>query len=695
MSIPLTTLGVANNAAFSGVFFQNNTGGAQTFYVDDITLVATPPPNPVVVTVQPSTVVRTIDKRMFGMNLAIWDALLSGPATAGLLASMDTKVMRIPGGGAADDYNWHTNRSVVGGTFQWVNSAAAFARVAETRGAQAYVVVNYGSGTPEQAAAWVAFYNGDAANSTVLGTDAKGRNWLTVGYWAAMRGAAPLGADDGYNFLRMAHPAPFGFKYWEIGNECFGSGEYDEHGTAGSGLTGVAHDAFTYAQSFQTFFTKMLAVDPTIRIGAVGVVGQDSSGNGTHAVPNPNEGNSPHSGWTPVVLATLKTLGITPHFLIDHSYAQAPGAESDAALLQASGSFANDAANLRKMLTDYVGGTAGTGIELALTELNSVYSSPGKQSTSLVNGLFMADAMGQFARTEFNACTWWAFRNGVSTANNNSASLYGWRNFGDFGVVATHASGTTTPNTPFPTFYAAKLLTKWGRGGDRVVNATSGYSLLAPHAARLADGTVALLVVNKHPASDLPTQISLTGFTPGSASAAVYSYGKTNDPADADLTTGTATVSGAIFNYTFPSYSMSVLLVKGQFAAWRAQKFTASELNDWSISGDAGQPADDGISNLMKYALALDPKTSSASGLPVVGQMASGGNNYLTLTFTKLRALTDIAYDVQVSNDLITWQSGTSNTVRVDDATTDTAIYRDLTAIADASRFIRLHVTRP
>ena len=51
---------------------------------------------------------------------------------------------------------------------------------------------------------------------------------------------------------------------------------------------------------------------------------------------------------------------------------------------------------------------------------------------------------------------------------------------------------------------------------------------------------------------------------------------------------------------------------------------------------------------------------------------------------------------MQVSGNLQTWQSGPSHTVRVDDATTDTAVYRDLTAIEDApQRFIRLDIVRP
>ncbi len=695
VTIPLTSLGVANNATFDGLLFQNASGGTMTFYLDDISLVANPPPNPVVVTVQPSSVVRTVDRRLFGMNIAIWDNLLQGPATAGILENMDTQVLRIPGGSSSDNYNWQTNRSVVNGTFQWRNSVAALARIAEARGAQAYVVVNYGSGTPEQAAAWVAYYNGSASNSAPLGTDAKGRNWQTVGYWAAMRGAAPLNTDDGYNFLRMAHPAPFGFKYWEIGNECYGSWEYDEHGVPGSGLTGVAHDAYTYAQYFKNFFMKMLSVDPSIRIGAVGITGQDNSGNGTHAVPNPNEGNSLHSGWTPVVLATLKSLAITPHFLVHHGYAQSPGSEGDAYLLQAGANLATDAANLRKMVTDYVGGSAGAEIELALTELNSVYSDPGKQSTSLVNGLFMADAMGQLTRTEFNACQWWALRNGSNTTNNNSASLYGWRNFGDYGVVASDSIATTNPNTPFPTFYAAKLLTKWARGGDRVVTATSNYNPLSPHAARLADGSLALLVVNKHPSVDLTGQITLTGFTPGSTTAALYSYGKSNDLADTDLTVSTETVSGPTFTHTFPSYSMNVLVVKSQFGAWRAKEFSASELSNWSISGDSGQPAKDGVSNLMKYALGLDPQTPATTGLPVTGKTSISGKTYQTITFTKQRALTDVTYDIQVSTNMTTWQSGPSFTVRMDNGSTDTAIYRDVIAIEDAPRrFLRLNVAR-
>jgi hypothetical protein len=697
VTIPLSNLGVANNANFTGFWIQNQTGGPLTFYVDDISLVAAAIPNPVPLTVNAQSIVRTIDSRIYGINLAIWDSLLQGAATSTVVNTMQTGAFRFPGGSASDDYDWSTDRSVSNGSFQWVNNAATFAGVTQSANAQAYVTVNYGSGTPQQAAAWVAYYNGSSSTNTLaLGTDAKGRNWNTVGFWATLRASAPLATDDGYNFLRISHPAPFAIHYWEIGNECYGSWENDLHGVSGSGLTGARWDPYTYAQYFQSFYTAMLAVDPTVHIGAVATPGEDSYNGGTHSVPNPNEGNSLHSGWTAVMLATLHSFGVTPHFIIDHIYPQNPGGESDAVLLQAGTASASDAANIRKMITDYVGGTAGASIELAVTELNSVSSGPGKQTTSLVNGLFMADALGQLASTEFNTCLWWDLRNGGDTGENNSSSLYGWRQYGDYGVVSSGDISGVPANTPFPAFYAAKLLTNWGRGGDRVVTATSGYPLLTIYAAKLLDGNLALLVVNKHPSMDLPAQIALNNFTPGSTSVSVISYGKPNDLVSGDLTTGTASASSGTISYTFPSYSMSVLVVKGQFEAWREANFNASQLSNWSLSGDTGEPAGDGIPNLLKYALGLNASTPSASGLPVIGNTTTSGKTYLTLSFTDLSALTDITYTVQVSSDLKTWLSGSQYTLRTDNGSTNTATFRDLTAVQDAPRrFMRLSVTRP
>jgi len=558
-TIPLSALGVASNWHFNGFWIQNFTQHPVAFYVDDITLVAVPPPDPVPLTVDAHKVIRTVDPRIYGINIAMWDRLLADPQSGVLLSDIGVGAIRFPGGSGSDAFDWHVYRDKGRKWPRNPSNAATFAKVTEAQKAQAFITVNYGSGTPEEAAAWVAYYNGDPASNAVLGVDSRKTDWQTAGFWASLRAADPLQKDDGYNFLRISHPAPFGFKYWEVGNECYGGWEEDQRGIPKDGLPGVPHDPFTYAQAFATYYKQMLAVDPAIHIGAVVVTPESGYGNHTHAVPSPEMDGAPVTGWTPVVLSTLKSLGVTPHFLIYHSYPQNPGHESDATLLQAAARLQGDAVEIRRMVTDYLGASA-TSVELDLTELNSVSSNPGKQSTSLVDGLFMADAIGNIVQTEFNTCTWWDFRNGNGIRYEDNPTLYGWRPYGDYGMVSP-GGPETAPNTPFPTYYAAKLLTHWARGGDAIVSATTSYPLLSIYAARLAKGPLALLLINKHPTIDLNAKISLIGFTSATENATLYSYGKPQDLKQTDLTTGTVAVSGTTIRCSLPSYSMSVLIL--------------------------------------------------------------------------------------------------------------------------------------
>ena len=108
-------------------------------------------------------------------------------------------------------------------------------------------------------------------------------------------------------------------------------------------------------------------------------------------------------------------------------------------------------------ISDFMG-ASGTNIELICTENNSDVANPGKQSVSLVNGLYKADTLGQLMQTEFNGLFWHDFRNGViETTGNMSPSLYGWRMFGDFGVA--------TETVFYPTYYTTELVPAFRTGG--------------------------------------------------------------------------------------------------------------------------------------------------------------------------------------------------------------------------------------
>ena len=337
------------------------------------------------ITVNAAKAVRVVDSRQFGVNSPFWDSTFTNATSQDNLEQMGTSIMRFGGGSATDEYNWQNNTDIVSGD-TWAFNIDLFAAQAKAVGAQAIITTNYGSGTPAAAAAYVTYAN------------------VTKGY---------------------------GFKYWEIGNECYGTWEYDTHA--------LPHDPYTYGMAAAQYITAMRAADPSIKIGVVAVTGEDSYAVGytSHPATNPVTGLS-HNGWTPVMLATMKSQGVLPDFLIYHRYEQNPGQENDSVLLQDALTWPQDAASLRGMLTDPLG-TAGAGIELLVTENNSVSSNPGKQSVSLVNGLYLADSTANVMQTEFNALTWWAFHNGQTFNSqtapiNLSSSLFGWRMYGDFGV---------------------------------------------------------------------------------------------------------------------------------------------------------------------------------------------------------------------------------------------------------------------
>jgi alpha-L-arabinofuranosidase len=583
--VPLSALGVADETNFSGFVIQDSAGSTEpTFYVDDIQLVSATAPAVTHLAVNAGQTVRTADARWFGMNVAIWDNDLDSALTVTAFSNMGTRALRFPGGSDSDDYHWLPNQQDTTNIWSWTTSPASFVQLVTNANQQSVITVNYGTGFTNEAAAWVAYVNA-VTNSTVpLGTDSLGFNWQTAGYWASLRAASKLGVDDGKNFLRISTKSPLGFKYWEIGNEVYGGWEMDSNS--------LPHDPYTYALRACNYISLMKAVDPTIHIGVVTTPGDDSYANYTnHPAVNLRTGES-HYGWTPVLLATLKSKGVTPDFLIHHRYPQNAGGESDIGLLLSSSGWAADAATLRQEISDYFG-SGGSAIELVCTENNSVSSNPGKQSVSLVAGLFMADSLAQLMQTELNGLFWWNYRNGgVVSTNNNSSSLYGWRLYGDYAVL----EGTNNVATNFPPYYAAKLLKNFVQAGDTVISAASDYILLSTYAVRRQDGSLTMLTINKDPSNTANAQISLTGFVPASGGA-ISSYGIPQDNAaetgvgSPDVAQAALSGAGTNFNYSFPPYSATVLSLWPAPATLRAVSHPANAAQFvLQLQGQPGAP---------------------------------------------------------------------------------------------------------
>jgi len=142
--------------------------------------------------------------------------------------------------------------------------------------------------------------------------------------------------------------------------------------------------------------------------------------------------------------------------------------------------------------------------------------------------------------------------------------------------------------------------------------------------------------------------------------------------------------------------------IETPYMAWRSQMFSASDLANPAISTDTAEPAGDGIPNLTKFALGLDPFTNGVSGLPVQSITTTGSSNYLSLTYTQAAAATDITYTVQVSTDMQTWYSGSAYTTLVSTTNNPGGLTKSVKVQAmtpiDAKtpkQFIRLLITGP
>ena len=155
------------------------------------------------------------------------------------------------------------------------------------------------------------------------------------------------------------------------------------------------------------------------------------------------------------------------------------------------------------------------------------------------------------------------------------------------------------------------------------------------------------------------------------------------------VTGGTSAYSAPVFAVTYdpPTYG-----------GWAYKYFGLNA--PANLAGVTADPAQDGISNLMKYALGANLNTTAVRVLPTIGTTSVSGTNYLLLTFPQNPTATDITYAVQGSSDLSNWSTistcssgvwSPSNNVT---QTSGTTTVQDTTPITSRTkRFMRLQVT--
>jgi hypothetical protein len=145
-----------------------------------------------------------------GVNTAAWDTNFTDSAISSELSAANLGLIRYPGGSFADEYLWQPNTE--DGTVQPVDFAQYSSQVDSVSNGQKLVTVNYGSDTPQDAAAWVT-------------------RSMTAGQ---------------------------GVSLWEIGNEEYGSWETDDHTNP--------HTPASYATNALPFMQDIKAANPNAQI---------------------------------------------------------------------------------------------------------------------------------------------------------------------------------------------------------------------------------------------------------------------------------------------------------------------------------------------------------------------------------------------------------------------------------------------
>jgi hypothetical protein len=271
---------------------------------------------------------------------------------------------------------------------------------------------------------------------------------------------------------------------------------------------------------------------------------------------------------------------------------------------------------------------------------------------------------------------------------------------------ATSLSGVTFNASGLPPGVSASSSSNSAvLSGTPTAAGTYTLSLLAMQGPTTNTGSLVITIAKGTAALSLGALTFNYDGTPKAATATIspgtllpsVSFAYDGSPA-APTQPGSYAVTATLSNSNYHSTSVSgTLRIRPSFIFFQGQTFTSEQLADTATSGATASPAGDGMANLMKYAFAIPgSRAVTPSDWPSQGT----DNDRLTLTFVRRTDIADIIYLVEVSDDLVTWNSGPAHTVEICvttlDAQRELVVARDLTPMSGTGRrFIRLRVTTP
>ncbi len=337
-----------------------------------------------------------------------------------------------------------------------------------------------------------------------------------------------------------------------VGNEEYGNWEFDLHAKQ--------HDPATYASAVagaNGYYSLIKAADSAAQVGVV--VDAD---------------NTP-TGWDKTVLANAKG---SYDFVEFHFYPQTPGNEDDTYLVHKA---AQDLTSNINILKSELSAAGLPNTPIYVGEMGSVYSTPGKQSWSITQGLYAGQTLGEMMNGGVVRATWWiGFGNcdvgsNGTAAGNMSSSLYGWQTFGAYNVFSDGPTdgpcgvGSGAIGTMSPTARAFQLFSNVAVSGEMVLAAsvTGITDDVRAYAATHSGGT-ALLLFNLNQTTSEPVTVTLsqqnasTDVTVITYDKAIYDQTNAKAPVWGDPKTTDIGPQNLPLTLTLTPWSMNVVIIK-------------------------------------------------------------------------------------------------------------------------------------
>ena len=447
-----------------------------------------------------------------GIDLAPWDGIYStagdsvtythskiASAAESMLKAAGVNQIHYGGGTDADLYNWQTNQDL-GKTYKDGFNFLKVSAAARGLGGQTFVTVNYGSGTPALAAAWV-------------------------------KQSKTAGAGEGVS-------------YWAIGNENYGCWEQNQYLPTCPGTNTVAGTqamANSYVTHATAIMTAMKAQDPTAQIGVPWAfdqtVGGASVGNNTI--------------WNDTVLGDA-TLGPNIGFVDAHWYPFSFGYvngvptgtfASDQQVIQSVTQIPAEMAKIQTELTALVPGAKVIVGETGVSYLET--NVPCRPS----GALFAAGDVLEWLAAGAEGVDWWPMD------TNTNAKYKGTNCKADEAMFSNPANPATTnpqPLTPYVGYLMASALAKPGAE----LSALAQQGDVLGFQSTLPNGTVAVAFINSNTskAEKVNVPAGLTAFLSKRSYSAGVQNSSNTKIVTSDITS--ASIAGGI---TLPAQSITVL----------------------------------------------------------------------------------------------------------------------------------------